>query len=884
MQNFTNPFNTGSPAEPDRFFGREPILKTIFTFLEKDETQNTFLINGQRRIGKTSILKKVKCEILTKGYSPVYFDLQDKAEKYLYEVLFDLMEKMNLELDIENELTIEDFKKDHTIFEKKYLKKLLDSNRKIVLLFDEFDVLGDKKTLAEDEKTRQLAYVSFVPYLKVLIENKLKIKFIFVIGRSLDDLAEYYSSITKFTQTLILSYFEEDDSRKLIESLTKNSIEFVPETIKKIHEVTHGYPYFLQCLSSVLFDIANRENRTNVLPEEVERHLPEAMAMYEGGLVWFWSGFKPEEKAYLYVIANLEDNNLPTTEENITEQFKKFKINTFLPKMFDVLSKLGDAKIILTKDKNYFIAVPYIQKWIATKHSEVDFQKELQKVDKVAMGYLNTVDELIEKGDVKTEDYIEAAELLRKVLKRAPENFLAQYKLAFCLQNSSTNENEIIEEYERAYEINISRTKDQLTTILKKYYERNNNTKHLERYIEINGIDEWSREKLLQLIKKDNNDWAKELSFNIFCNQWRNDVLLQQKFDDFDKKIEKEKWLTTEYLDKINSFFEQLRFELEENPQNNKISISILKKQYSLKKDKTFLTEILTMETNESWAKKELIDIYFAEWQKEASEFKYNTFLSLLDIEKWILKEFADKVDVFLKQAFDKLIELNNSEEAVILFQDLPHNIDKSKFYGQLLKAIDGNTKKIKIENENFSQKIKNKDTEITLLLSSIKVFNTKLNKLNKYFIAISSIFVIVLLTVVFINFQGQDTSDASAFEKTIDSLKTENLTLNNIILKEIDYSRKLRLADSLKQKKQYKQAYDLYLVVKKAKTLDTVYINEQIIATERFIRAEFEKYKRNGITFLRQNEKQFAKENFLKALELIPNDSIVLQKIKECE
>ena len=62
MNNINNPYIIGRPiTEPDKFFGRENLFKSINDNL--DNNQKIILLFGQRRIGKSSVLAQVSQQI-----------------------------------------------------------------------------------------------------------------------------------------------------------------------------------------------------------------------------------------------------------------------------------------------------------------------------------------------------------------------------------------------------------------------------------------------------------------------------------------------------------------------------------------------------------------------------------------------------------------------------------------------------------------------------------------------------------------------------------------------------------------------------------------------------------------------------------------------------
>lgn len=116
-----NPFNTGSPARGEGFFERKKIVHNITSFIKK-KNQFSLLILGQRRIGKTSLLKKIQDDLnLREIVFPVYFNLQDKTNCELHRLLFEIAGKIVNSLELKMNLKEESFMPDRasSYFQKK---------------------------------------------------------------------------------------------------------------------------------------------------------------------------------------------------------------------------------------------------------------------------------------------------------------------------------------------------------------------------------------------------------------------------------------------------------------------------------------------------------------------------------------------------------------------------------------------------------------------------------------------------------------------------------------------------------------------------------------------------------------------------------------------
>lgn len=165
----------------------------IISFLRK-KNENNLLIFGQRRIGKTSLLRKLQdAPDLMENASPVYFNLQDKASTQLHKLLYQIANRIIIDLDLEITLNDGDFEGDHAsiYFQKNFIPLVMErlpDKKQLLLLFDEFDVLGEIEDVEDDSFVDTFASKRFIPFTAMLIEEiqakKYPVKFIFAVGRN----------------------------------------------------------------------------------------------------------------------------------------------------------------------------------------------------------------------------------------------------------------------------------------------------------------------------------------------------------------------------------------------------------------------------------------------------------------------------------------------------------------------------------------------------------------------------------------------------------------------------------------------------------------------------------------------------------------------------
>ena len=84
----SNPYIAGNPLRGEAvFIGRMDLLREVQSLLRRPKS-NAIVLYGQRRIGKTSILFELEQKLAETGqYLPVYFDLHDKSDLSLPDIL-----------------------------------------------------------------------------------------------------------------------------------------------------------------------------------------------------------------------------------------------------------------------------------------------------------------------------------------------------------------------------------------------------------------------------------------------------------------------------------------------------------------------------------------------------------------------------------------------------------------------------------------------------------------------------------------------------------------------------------------------------------------------------------------------------------------------------
>ena len=240
-----NPYIAGAPVvEASMFFGREDVFGWIERSLEGKFVDHILVLHGQRRVGKTSVLKQIP-NFLPDKYIQVFFDLQGRTGTTLDRFLWWLASEIARTLKRGHGINIP--KPDPKAFEDtEYLiNEFLPGLRPVLgdyvllLTFDEFDTL-DRPEIQETLASPLIAY------LRRLIEVE-ELNFIFSIGSSGDKLENMQASYTDFFKSALyrkISFLTSDDSQRLIIKPVEGLIKYEKKAVGRISEITSGHPYF----------------------------------------------------------------------------------------------------------------------------------------------------------------------------------------------------------------------------------------------------------------------------------------------------------------------------------------------------------------------------------------------------------------------------------------------------------------------------------------------------------------------------------------------------------------------------------------------------------------------------------------------------------------
>lgn len=343
------PLQTGSPL----FFGREDLIAFIRQNLAASHRNNLVLI-GQRRTGKTSLLKQLPGR-LDDSYLPVYLDGQalglDPGLPNFFlalatEISFAL-EDRGFEFDSPKP---EDFSTNPaSAFEHHFLEKVRQviGERHLLLMLDEFEELESAVRRGDLES-------SIFGFLRHLIQHTPALSVIFCGTHRLEELAsDYWSVLFNISIYKHISFLSQSDAMRLIQDpVAPYGMRYDDLALDKIWRITAGHPYFLQLLCHSLVNQHNKTQRSYTTVADVNAALDEILASGEAHFVYLWTESTPLERLVLTSMSRLVPLGGQITPAQILDYLSERGVTVERKGVSDSLHRLVLRDVLSTSNTN----------------------------------------------------------------------------------------------------------------------------------------------------------------------------------------------------------------------------------------------------------------------------------------------------------------------------------------------------------------------------------------------------------------------------------------------------------------------------------------------------------------------------------------------------
>ena len=244
MTERVNPYIAGAPVtDPALFYGREDVFAWIEQSIAGRHASNTLVIHGQRRVGKTSVLKLLHLR-LPDRFVPVFFDLQGRThtsmDRFLWrlarEIVHTLRSRLQADLPRPEQ---QPFTSDPEYFVGGFMadvRSAIGEDKSVVVVFDEFDTL-------EEPTAKEMLGQHLVPFFSRILQTAENLNFVFSIGSSGHKLEHMQAGYTDFFRSALykkISFLTPDQTKRLIVEPARGLVDYDRRAVKRIQGLAVG--------------------------------------------------------------------------------------------------------------------------------------------------------------------------------------------------------------------------------------------------------------------------------------------------------------------------------------------------------------------------------------------------------------------------------------------------------------------------------------------------------------------------------------------------------------------------------------------------------------------------------------------------------------------
>ena len=439
------------------FFGRQDVFDWIEQNLSGRFVNHILVIHGQRRVGKTSVLKQIPNH-LPAHFIHVFIDLQGRTHTSLDRFQWWLAREICRAVGQARGQSIpvperELFEQDGEYLAVTFLPEVLSILGESILLltFDEFDTLSEAEI--QQSLTKPL-----IAYLRRMFDLP-NLNFIFSIGSSGHKLENMQASYTEFFKTALyrkISFLKQEDCSHLITRPVEGVLVYEPAAVERIYAITSGHPYFTQLICHELFSLSQKTGRRTLTRVDVDSVLEDVIERGTVNLKFVWDEASDLEKWVLSCLAHelkaLEQDrqalgiqNRPTcTDKQIASALHDHHVRYSENDLNAAMVHLRE-KDVLTQENRFIVEL--LSVWLLKNRPLDRVREELVQVNPIANRYNEIGDEFRERGQTD-----KALESFQQALATDPTNLRAQVSIA-NLHLEGSDYDQAMQGYEAALRI-----------------------------------------------------------------------------------------------------------------------------------------------------------------------------------------------------------------------------------------------------------------------------------------------------------------------------------------------------------------------------------------------------------------------------------------------
>jgi hypothetical protein len=367
-----NPYVIGRPLLPaDPFFGRQKFFARLRTSLEGAQQDNVLVLIGQRRMGKTSILRRLDRH-LPENYVSVFVDLQGLLgtgePSFFREIVGQIVDELE-ERDIQvAEPTSTAFETDPgNVFRRRFLSDVRGvlGGRRLLIIFDELEVLEER--IQSGKLTPGI-----LPYLRSLLQHESDVAFLLAGTHRLDELtADYWGVLFNLAIHLDVGHLAQSDIEALFVEPTKESFDIDSLALEKIYRTTGGHPHFSQLLARELVEFCNRQKLSYVTVQDVNQVTGIVADKGQLHITYLWDEASRDERLLLLAMLELLDREGLASLQAVHHCLTRHRLKPVdLP---EAARRLRRKEILVEQAGQLSFGIDLLRRWLETHHDLESF-------------------------------------------------------------------------------------------------------------------------------------------------------------------------------------------------------------------------------------------------------------------------------------------------------------------------------------------------------------------------------------------------------------------------------------------------------------------------------------------------------------------------------
>ncbi|MDE5118750.1 MAG: ATP-binding protein, partial [Trichodesmium sp. St19_bin1] len=251
-----NPYVIGDPVEGDLFVGREDIMRQLKEQWVMSSQPQSVMLYGHRRMGKTSILRNI-AKSSGADAQVIYVDLQSLVaiSRGMGEVFLAISDEISDSISLppqDPEELVRLPQRTFKLYLKQAIKKL--DNKRLIIALDEFGTI-------ENLINGQQLPPNFMAVLRSFVQMSPKIAFAFAGLHTVQEMIEdYFKPFFASVIPIRVSFLNKATTHQLLANQNPDFLlEYEPEAMDRIYDLTFGQAYLVQLLGFLLVRRYNKQ-------------------------------------------------------------------------------------------------------------------------------------------------------------------------------------------------------------------------------------------------------------------------------------------------------------------------------------------------------------------------------------------------------------------------------------------------------------------------------------------------------------------------------------------------------------------------------------------------------------------------------------------------